>query len=208
MLALALGLSRQIDALNEKVGHYAKWFILAMTALSAGNAIIRKLFDYSSNALLEGQWYMFSAVFLLCAGHALMHNEHIRIDLLSSHYDPRTRAKVELLGLSLFLLPVTLLVLWLGVPYFWVAFQEGERSANPGGLILWPARLMLPLGFFLLMLQGLSQAIKQIAFLAGKIDDPAHKADEPTAEEILIAEIRRREEAEAAELAAQGGQHV
>lgn len=198
MIHAALHLSRAIDAVNDRIGRWSMWLILVMTLLSAGNAIIRKLFDFSSNALLEAQWYMFSAVFLLCAGHALLHNEHIRIDLLSARYDPRTRAWMELLGTLVFLFPVVGLVLWLGVPYFLNSLRAGDVSANPGGLILWPAKMLLPLGFALLWLQGLSQAIKQIGFLCGASPDPAHKGDELSAEQALIEELRRREEAEAA----------
>ncbi len=178
MIDAALKLSRVIDAVNDRIGRWSMWLILAMTLLSAGNAVIRKAFDYSSNALL--------------------HNEHIRIDLLSARYDPRTRAWMELLGTLVFLFPVVGLVLWLGTPYFLTALNNHEMSANPGGLILWPAKMLLPLGFALLWLQGLSQAIKQIGFLCGASPDPAHKGDELSAEQALIEELRRREEAEAA----------
>lgn len=206
MIQAALKLSRVIDAVNDRIGRWSMWLILAMTLLSAGNAVIRKAFDYSSNALLEAQWYMFSAVFLLCAGHALLHNEHIRIDLLSSRYDPRTRAWMELLGTLVFLFPVVGLVLWLGVPYFLNSLRASDVSANPGGLILWPAKMLLPLGFALLWLQGLSQAIKQIGFLCGASPDPAHKGEEISAEQALIDELRRREQAEAAAMQ-KGAQH-
>lgn len=206
MIQAALKLSRVIDAVNDRIGRWSMWLILAMTLLSAGNAVIRKAFDYSSNALLEAQWYMFSAVFLLCAGHALLHNEHIRIDLLSSRYDPRTRAWMELLGTLVFLFPVVGLVLWLGVPYFLNSLRAGDVSANPGGLILWPAKMLLPLGFALLWLQGLSQAIKQIGFLCGASPDPTHKGEEISAEQALIDELRRREQAEAAAMQ-KGAQH-
>lgn len=206
MIQAALKLSRVIDAVNDRIGRWSMWLILAMTLLSAGNAVIRKAFDYSSNALLEAQWYMFSAVFLLCAGHALLHNEHIRIDLLSSRYDPRTRAWMELLGTLVFLFPVVGLVLWLGVPYFLNSLRAGDVSANPGGLILWPAKMLLPLGFALLWLQGLSQAIKQIGFLCGASPDPTHKGEEISAEQALIDELRRREQVEAAAMQ-KGAQH-
>ena len=206
MIQAALKLSRVIDAVNDRIGRWSMWMILAMTLLSAGNAVIRKAFDYSSNALLEAQWYMFSAVFLLCAGHALLHNEHIRIDLLSSRYDPRTRAWMELLGTLVFLFPVVGLVLWLGVPYFLNSLRAGDVSANPGGLILWPAKMLLPLGFALLWLQGVSQAIKQIGFLCGASPDPTHKGEEISAEQALIDELRRREQVEAAAMQ-KGAQH-
>ena len=176
----ALCLSRLIDALNDKVGRLLMWLILFMTLLSTGNALIRKFFDYSSNGLLEAQWYMFSAVFLLGGAHVLLHNEHIRIDLLASRYSPQTRAWIDIFGTLVFLLPTVTMVLWLALPGFLESFRLQEVSANPGGLLL---------------LQAVSEIIKRIAFLLGRIDDPLEKHVQPTAEENLIAELKRREDA-------------
>ncbi|MCG9065564.1 TRAP transporter small permease subunit [Laribacter hongkongensis] len=191
----ALCLSRLIDALNDKVGRLLMWLILFMTLLSTGNALIRKFFDYSSNGLLEAQWYMFSAVFLLGGAHVLLHNEHIRIDLLASRYSPQTRAWIDIFGTLMFLLPTVTMVLWLALPGFLESFRLQEVSANPGGLLLWPAKLLIPAGFILLLLQAVSEIIKRIAFLLGRIDDPLEKHVQPTAEENLIAELKRREDA-------------
>ena len=184
----ALCLSRLIDALNDKVGRLLMWLILFMTLLSTGNALIRKFFDYSSNGLLEAQWYMFSAVFLLGGAHVLLHNEHIRIDLLASRYSPQTRAWIDIFGTLVFLLPTVTMVLWLALPGFLESFRLQEVSANPGGLLLWPAKLLIPAGFILLLLQAVSEIIKRIAFLLGRIDDPLEKHVQPTAEENLIAD--------------------
>jgi len=170
-----LTLSRGIDALNERIGRIVMWLVLIMAVISAGNAVIRYSLNMSSNAWLEMQWYLFAAVFLLCAGYTLLHNEHIRIDVVSSRFSPRTRAKIDILGTLLFLLPVSTYIMWLSWPVFMNAWTTGELSSNAGGLIRWPIRLLVPVGFFLLSLQGVSELIKRIAFLAGHIPDPGEK---------------------------------
>jgi len=146
-----------------------------MVLVSSGNAISRYLLNVSSNAFLELQWYLFAMVFLLCAGYTLLHNEHIRIDVVSSRFSARTRAKIDIFGTVFFLLPVTLYITWLSWPIFVNAWVSAEISSNAGGLIRWPARLMIPVGFFLLSLQGMSELIKRIAFLRGLIPDPAER---------------------------------
>lgn len=163
-----LALSRGIDRCNLLLGRYASWLILLVVLISAGNAVVRKIFDHSSNAWLEIQWYLFSAVFLLGGGYTLLHNEHIRIDIISSRLSPKARAWIEIVGSLLFLAPLVSIMLYYGWPIFVEAWRSQEYSSDPGGLIRWPVYLLLPLGFALLALQGLSELIKRIAFLCGK----------------------------------------
>ena len=192
-----LKLSGLIDALNERVGRLSYWLILVMVLVSAGNATVRYAFDRSSNAWLEIQWYLFSAVFLFCAGYTLLHNQHVRIDVLTSHLSKRARAWIDILGTLFFLFPMAIAIMWLSWPVFVQAYQLHEESSNAGGLIVWPARLMVPVGFFLLVLQGFSELIKRIAFLRGLIPDPTEKDEGPSAEEQL-AEALRKERGEVA----------
>jgi TRAP-type mannitol/chloroaromatic compound transport system permease small subunit len=163
-----LRLSRWIDALTERVGRAASWLILLAVLISAGNALARYAFNASSNAWLEVQWYLFAAVFLLCAGYALKHNQHVRIDVVAGRLSPRAQAWLEVLGTLLFLLPMALLILGLSWPVFVDSWRSGEVSSNANGLVLWPARLLVPAGFALLVLQGLSELIKRVAFLRGR----------------------------------------
>ena len=186
-----LAIARALDALNERIGRAVYWLVLAMVLLSAGNAIVRKVFDWSSNSLLEGQWYLFSAVFLLCAGYTLLKNEHVRIDIIAGRLTPKAQAWIDILGTIFFLMPMAILIMALSWPYFMRAYTEGEISGSAGGLILWPARLLLPIGFALLVLQGLSELAKRIAFVAGKGPDPIVRHDPAQAEKDLAEEIRR-----------------
>ncbi len=197
-----LKLSRAIDRLNAFVGRYAIWLIFGATAISAINAVVRKLFDYSSNAYLEVQWYLFAWSFLIAAGYTLLKREHVRIDVLNSHFPKRLQVAVEILGLVFFLTPLCLMVLYFTIPLTLQMFQTGEMSSNPGGLIRWPVWLALPLGFALLLLQGWSELIKCIAFLKGLGPDPSEKGGEKTDEEALI-EALRQETARAAAARAQ-----
>jgi TRAP-type mannitol/chloroaromatic compound transport system permease small subunit len=174
-----LTISRAIDALNERVGRVILWLVLAMVLVSSANAVSRYLLNMSSNAWLELQWYLFAMVFLLCAGYALLHNEHIRIDVVSSHLSRRTQMWIDVFGTIFFLFPVAGTIMWLSWPIFVNAWVSGEMSSNAGGLIRWPARLMIPVGFFLLTLQGVSELIKRVAFLRGLIPDPVEKHVEP-----------------------------
>jgi TRAP-type mannitol/chloroaromatic compound transport system permease small subunit len=174
-----LTISRAIDALNERIGRVILWLVLAMVLVSSGNAVSRYLLNISSNAWLELQWYLFAVVFLLCAGYALLHNEHIRIDVVSSHLSRRTQMWIDVFGTIFFLFPVAGTIMWLSWPIFVNAWVSGEMSSNAGGLIRWPARLMIPVGFFLLTLQGVSELIKRVAFLRGLIPDPVEKHVEP-----------------------------
>lgn len=188
-MTLLLKLSQLIDWLNERVGKGAFWLVLIMTIISAGNASIRFVFDTSSNGLLEIQWYLFAAIFLLCAPYTLQKNEHVRIDVLSGKLSPRGLAVIDIIGTLFFLLPMVVAVLWLSLPLVAESYRIQEMSANAGGLIRWPVKILLPIGFTLLALQGLSELIKRIAFLAGMIDDPNSKSKGPTPEEQLAAAI-------------------
>ncbi len=162
-----LTLSRAIDALNEWVGRAVYWLVLIVALVSAGNAASRYGLGASSNAWLEAQWYLFSAIFLLAAGYTLKHNGHVRIDVIYGRLAPRSRALIDLVGTLLFLLPMTLLIMWLSWAGFAESYAIGEVSPDAGGLLRWPVKLLIPLGFALLALQGLSEIIKRIAFLAG-----------------------------------------
>jgi len=200
-MSALLALSRLIDRLNEHVGRTLYWLVLAAVLISAANAVVRKAFNVSSNSFLEIQWYLFSAVFLGCAGYTLLRNEHVRIDVIAGRLSKRAQAWIEILGTLFFLLPLTILIMWLSWPVFVEAYTRHEVSSNTGGLIIWPARLLMPVGFFLLALQGISELIKRVAFLMGMIPDPSDKHLEKTAEEQLAEEIlkARGEQALAAE---------
>jgi TRAP-type mannitol/chloroaromatic compound transport system permease small subunit len=168
-LRFLLKVSRFIDGLNERVGKSVYWLVLAMVLISAANAIVRKVFNYSSNAFLEAQWYLFSAVFLLAAGYTLLRNEHVRIDVIAGRLSPRAQAWIDIFGTLFFLLPMAILIMVLSWPVFVQMYVHHEISGSAGGLMLWPARLLLPIGFALLVLQGLSELVKRIAFLKGLI---------------------------------------
>lgn len=167
-----LKLSRLIDAMNERIGNLIYWLVLAAVLISAGNAIVRKAFQTSSNALLEVQWYLFSAVFLLGAGYTFLKNAHVRIDFLANHFSDRTRNWIDIAGMLLFLIPLCVVFINLSWPLFANAWISGEMSQNAGGLIRWPAYLLVPAGFALLLVQTCSELIKRVAFLRGLIPDP------------------------------------
>lgn len=186
-----LAFSRLVDAINTHVGKLVTWLVLVAVLISAGNAIVRKTLDYSSNAWLEVQWYLFSAVFLLCAAYTLLRNEHIRIDVVAGRFSKRTQTWIDIFGTVFFLLPMVALVLYEGWPWFVRTFVSKEVSASAGGLILWPAKILLPIGFVLLGLQGISELIKRIAFLRGLAPDPTERFGEKSPEEILAEQIRR-----------------
>ena len=186
-----LTLSRSIDAFTERIGRTFYWLILAAVLISAANAIVRKAFNYSSNSFLEVQWYLFSLVFLFLAGYTLKNNEHVRIDIVTGRFSPQIRAGIDIFGTLFFLLPMAILIMYLSWPVFVDAYERHEVSTNAGGLIIWPARLMVPIGFFLLIVQALSELIKRFAFLKGLIPDPSEKHVEKTAEELLAEEILR-----------------
>lgn len=166
-----LSLSRLIDTISTWAGKLTMWLILATTLISAGNALVRKAFNQSSNGLLEIQWYLFAAVFMLGAGYGFLKNSHVRIDFISSKLSDRARNWIDVIGILLVLFPFCAICIALGWPFFMQAFTSGEMSQNAGGLIRWPAYGLIPLGFALLMLQGVSELIKRIAFLSGNGPD-------------------------------------
>jgi TRAP-type mannitol/chloroaromatic compound transport system permease small subunit len=192
-----LALSRAIDALNQLIGRSMIWLVLAAVLISAVNAIVRKAFDMSSNAFLETQWYLFSAIFLLCSPYTLQRNEHIRIDVVAGRLSNRTQTWIDVFGTLLFLLPMAVLITYLSWLVFLRSWNLGDVSTNAGGLVIWPARLLVPVGFFLLALQGISQLIKLVAHLAGKGPDPNEKHD-PIEIEKALAEAILRERGEKA----------
>lgn len=188
-MSALLTLSRAIDEINRRIFRVVMWLILVVTLISAGNAVIRYLLNMSSNSWLELQWYLFSAIFLFAAPYTLQQNEMVRIDVIAGRLSKRTQAWIDVLGTLFFLLPVSLLILYLSWPVFMQALQRGEMSTNAGGLIIWPARLLVPIGFFLLTIQGVSQLIKYAAFLTGHGPDPTARQQVKTAEELLAEEI-------------------
>jgi TRAP-type mannitol/chloroaromatic compound transport system permease small subunit len=185
-----LKFSNAVDWLNAWIGKYAIWLILAATAISALNAIVRKVFNSSSNAFLEVQWYLFAWSFLIAAGYTLLHREHVRIDVLNSRLTKRKQVWIDIIGFAFFLTPLCITVLYLSTPVVLQMYNSGEMSGNSGGLIRWPVWAALPVGFTLLLLQGWSELIKRIAFLKGLIEDPTVKKVEKTAEEELAEAIR------------------
>ncbi len=192
-----LGLSRAIDGLNERIGKVVAWAIVAAVIVSAVNAIIRKVFGTSSNAWLELQWYLFGAVFMLCAAWTLKANEHIRIDILSNKLSKRGRDWVDVFGHVFFLLPFLVVMIWVTWPFFWRSYLSDEYSSNAGGLIIWPAKGMILVGFLLLFLQWASELIKRVAILRGELEDTAgtgghHAAAEAEAARLL-AELAEAE---------------
>lgn len=192
-MSFLLSLSRLIDALTERIGKLAMWFILATTMISAGNAIVRKIFDTSSNAFLEIQWYLFAAVFMLGSGYAFLRNAHVRIDFISSKFSARGRNWVDVIGIIVFVFPLCYMMATLGWPLFENAYVSKEMSSNAGGLIRWPVYALIPAGFGLLALQSVSELIKRIAFLTGNGPDVlAHEG--PSEEELLAQQLLEEEQ--------------
>ncbi len=189
-----LQVSRLIDAFSNLVGKSAMWLILAATLISAGNAIIRKVFGTSSNAWLEIQWYLFAAVFMLGGGYAFLRNAHVRIDFISARFSARMRNWIDIGGILIFLFPLCYMMATLGWPVFYNAWVSGEVSSNAGGLIRWPVYGLIPLGFAFLFLQGLSELIKRVAFLSGDGPDALSHSG-PSEAELLAAEIAAQEKA-------------
>jgi TRAP-type mannitol/chloroaromatic compound transport system permease small subunit len=190
-----IALARAIDRLTEFIGRWVAWLILAAVLISAVNATVRKVFSTSSNAWLELQWYLFGAAFLLAAAYTLQQNEHIRIDIVYGAFSRRVQHWIDLVGHIVFLMPFALLMIWYLVPYVSHSIRSGEVSTNAGGLIIWPAKSLLLIGFALLALQGIAEIIKKIAVIRGLIEDPhpfisVHEAAELEAK-ALVEEIRK-----------------
>ena len=188
-MSALLSLSRLIDAISTGLGKLVMWLILAATAISAGNAIMRKAFSIGSNAYLEIQWYLFAATFMLGVGYVMLNNAHVRIDFISTRLSKRTNAIIDALGLVVFTIPLALIMVNLGWPVFERAFASGEMSQNAGGLIRWPVFMLVPLGFSLLIMQSVSELIKRIGFLTGHLAEPFTVEHERSVEEVLAEEL-------------------
>jgi TRAP-type mannitol/chloroaromatic compound transport system permease small subunit len=194
-VAPLLSISRLIDSLNERIGRTVIWLVLAAVVISAGNAVMRKAFDIGSNAFLEIQWYLFAAVFMLGAGYVWLRNAHVRIDFVSSKLSKRTNAIIDSIGIVVFTIPLTVILITLSWPLFHNAWVSGETSSNAGGLIRWPVLLLIPVGFSLLMLQSVSELIKRIAYIRGLLPEPfSVDPQAKTAEEELIEELKAKAE--------------
>ena len=197
---LFLKFSKAIDWLNSQIGKHVIWLILASTIISAVNAVVRKAFSMSSNAYLEVQWYLFAGTFLLTAGYTLLNGEHVKIDVVYTHFSKRKQMWIDIFGFAFFLTPFCLAILWYGIPFFLNGFHSNEMSSNAGGLIRWPVYALIPIGFGLLLLQAWSELIKRVAFLKGLIEDPTLKKVEMSAEEELALAIQKLAEEKASRL--------
>ena len=173
-MKLCLGLSRAIDAMNQRIGTVADWLVLLSCLISAGNAFSRYAFGISSNAWLEIQWYMFGAVIMLGTSYTLKRNEHVRVDIVYANVSTRRQIGIDIFGFILFMLPATIIMTYLCWPIFYNSWHMGEISSNAGGLIRWPVKILLPVGFFLLSLQGISELIKRIAMITGHMKADLH----------------------------------
>lgn len=195
-MSFLLKISSLIDRLNQLVGRSVAWLTLIVVLVSATNAVIRKVFSVSSNAWLELQWYLFGAIFLLAAGYTFLRNEHVRVDVIAQRFRRRTKVYIEIFGVIFFLLPASVLVFWLSIPYFYKSLILFEQSSNTGGLIRWPVKLMIPVGFGLLILAGISHLIKSIGFLMGRCPDPIAQAEAMQKPEIdsVAEEVRKQAE--------------
>ena len=180
-MAGLLAIARGIDRINGAVGRWVAWLILAAVLVSAGNAVIRKSFNISSNAWLELQWYLFGAVFMICAAWTLREDEHVRVDVLSQMLTVRSRVVIDLVCHILFLMPFAVLMVYLSWPFFMSSFLSGEQSSNAGGLIRWPSKLWVLIGFLMLTAQGLAEIIKRSAMLSGHLPLP----EDPDADDTL-----------------------
>jgi TRAP-type mannitol/chloroaromatic compound transport system permease small subunit len=187
LLRALLPASRAIDALNSRIGSWVSWLILAAVVVSSVNAVVRKAFDMSSNAWLELQWVLFSAVFLLCSPWTLMSNEHIRIDIVNNLLPKKLRNWIDLVGHAFFLLPLTIIMIVTGIPFFLKSWRIDEQSFSAGGLPQWPAKSLIMIGFTLLFLQGLSELVKRAAVMRGLIPDP-HESYRPP-EEVEVEHL-------------------
>ena len=194
-MSALLFLSRLIDAVSLGLGKVVMWLILTATAISAGNAVMRKAFNIGSNAYLEIQWYLFAAVFMLGVGYVMLKNGHVRIDFIANRLSKRTNAIIDALGLALFTIPLSVIMINLGWPVFHNAFVSGEMSQNAGGLIRWPVVLLIPLGFGVLIMQSVSELIKRIAFLTGYLEEPFTVENEKPVEMQLAEELALEAEA-------------
>ncbi|MBU3708322.1 MAG: TRAP transporter small permease subunit [Burkholderiaceae bacterium] len=186
-MSFFLSLSKLIDTVNERIGLSISWALLAAVLICAGNALVRYLLNISSNAWLEIQWYLFGAIFLLASSYTLKRNEHVRIDVVVGRFPKRVQVWIDVFGFLLFLLPATLLILYFSIPFAFESIRSQEMSSNAGGLIVWPAKLLIPIGFLLLSLQGISELIKRIGYLLGKVDASVFDKQQATPQEEIEA---------------------
>jgi len=186
-MSIFLSLSKLIDTVNERIGLSISWALLAAVLICAGNALVRYLLNISSNAWLEIQWYLFGAIFLLASSYTLKRNEHVRIDVVVGRFPKRTQVWIDVFGFLLFLLPATFLILYFAVPFAFESIRSQEMSSNAGGLIVWPAKLLIPVGFLLITLQGISELIKRIGFLMGRIDASVFEKHQTSPQEEIEA---------------------
>ena len=186
-MSFFLSLSKLIDTVNERIGLSISWGLLAAVLICAGNALVRYLLNISSNAWLEIQWYLFGAIFLLASSYTLKRNEHVRIDVVVGRFPKRVQVWIDVFGFLLFLLPATLLILYFSIPFAFESIRSQEMSSNAGGLIVWPAKLLIPIGFLLLSLQGISELIKRIGYLLGKVNASVFDKQQATPQEEIEA---------------------
>ncbi len=182
-----LSLSKRIDALNERLGLAVSWALLAAVLICSGNALVRYLLNSSSNAWLEIQWYLFGAMFLLASAYTLKRNEHVRIDVVVGRFSKRTQVWIDIFGFVFFLLPAVALILYFALPFALESIRNQEVSSNAGGLIVWPAKVLIPLGFLLMTLQGLSELVKRIGYLMGLVDASEFEKQQTTPQEEIAA---------------------
>ncbi|HVL76950.1 MAG TPA: TRAP transporter small permease subunit [Noviherbaspirillum sp.] len=192
-MSFFLALARIIDTINEKIGLTISWALLVAVIICAGNAIMRYSFSMSSNAWLEIQWYLYSAVFLIAASYTLRRNEHVRIDVVAGRFSKRTQIWIDAFGFLFFLLPVTILTLYYSIPYTILSIEGREMSSNAGGLIVWPAKILIPIGFTLLALQGISEFIKRVGYLMGRVDASEFEKQGPSPVEQLAGAHETKE---------------
>jgi TRAP-type mannitol/chloroaromatic compound transport system permease small subunit len=204
-----LRFSRAIDAMNSWIGRYVAWAILAAVIISAVNAIVRKVIGTSSNTWLELQWILFGAVFLLCSPWTFLSNEHIRIDVVSSMLKKRTRNIIDVIGHAFFVIPICLVMMYTGWPFFWRSLMQNEQSNNAGGLPQYPSKLFVPLCFTILLVQGISELIKRIAIMQGRLEDVSggghHEAAEAEAARLREALAEEADAKARAQVAATAG---
>ncbi len=193
-----LSVSRVIDAISLGLGKLIMWLILGATVISSVNAVLRKAFNVGSNSALEIQWYLFAGVFMLGVGYVMLKNDHVRIDFISGRFSKRTNAIIDAIGIVVFTIPLAIIMIDLAWPYFMRAYDSGEMSQNAGGLIRWPAIMLIPVGFGVLLMQAISELIKRIGFLTGHRDQPFSVEHDKTNEELLAEEMAAEEEAEMA----------
>lgn len=190
-MSVLLKLSSAIDWINEHIGKLIMWLVLGSVLISAGNAIVRKIFDTSSNSLLEIQWYLFAGVFMLGAGYVFLRNAHVRIDFVAARLSKRTNAIIDVVGIVAVLIPFCVIMINLSWPVFHNAWVSGEMSENAGGLVRWPVYFLMPAGFVLLLLQAVSELFKRVAFLNGALAEPFSHVEEKTEAELLAEELAR-----------------